>query len=106
MQDNTSWPLAPCLNISALKPATGPHPNMAELHRGYVAARAGLPLDPTESAAWREGWQLYRQTHPALETRIAACVTALRDARRQMELRPVPMPRVWPMFDPPDKPAA
>lgn len=57
MQDRPRWPTPPCLDLSLMIRARE-HPAIG-LHRGWCAARAGLPTDASETQAWKEGWALY-----------------------------------------------
>jgi hypothetical protein len=52
-------------------------------------------MDAMESAAWMDGWLLWRRAHPVmdLEETIDACVRELRGMLREAE-----MPRVFPVI--------
>jgi hypothetical protein len=60
MQDNSScFPIPPRLDPSLFRAIRHQEHPAIGLHRGWCAARAGLPEDGAESPAWIEGHRLW-----------------------------------------------
>jgi hypothetical protein len=89
MQDLAKCPIPP-LDISLLRQLQRRRHAAQDLHRGWCAARAGLPQDASEGEAWRAGHQLWRDlelTRAICEMRQAHAATATsRPGRPQLAI--------------------
>ena len=59
----------------------------SELLAGWTAARSRLPMDPTTSGAWQDGWRLWTDRGQYKAARLAVEAQARRVAKLNAVLR-------------------